>query len=1042
MNRALEAGFSRFVDPQQPWSRPGDRNITVNSTQAANANIGDIILPNTKEGYQVDNLVWAIANMTFAKMAMLNLQVLPIRQVRSEEMTKRYTKIIFNPELATIIGPRGRVPNVSYRTIEKKLTSFTFGLGWNAQMIAAQQTITLPNGEKPNLLQLFLRHCKLSIETTLQIYTLEALIDCEKRTNKGLMENYANLTLEKFYKNRHAAFGLFNKAKNAGLVAFTELSSLINDEIKINGGIPPNTLIVRDDLALHIAVENPTLVRHHVSGDFGIERILETKERLNDSYFSIVLNNDPNGMVIPIKDLEARLKVYGSSFMEEDTTFGEWYPIDGRPGRWGSDSWDPSFQEIQLYDGHNRKKFRVDLMRCIRESPVWNANGSPKLLDKQMSDNDNVLRDADDRQIDLFQDEDGDAYTLFGEWPQTHFSTKHLALWTREVIKNLRKRDPEVIRKFQSVSYKSPDFDADEDAYNDLMGLIGTSFQEAIELFTDRESAHRVLVGGQRFLVRDTEPANAGRTDLTEIVTSLYLLFASVVVVDPNTPIAGIVAPFIQKTKAAPTMLDDYLTLMAFAHFNRDHQKIAVGDPFDKTVIDTYLAVAKDDNKNVTDAAIEKVKRTYRTIWDTVAAKVTDPKDDAKSLAEITALLPMKPAKFAIITKTYEDLVSKSENWNGFPWTPTMLNDRDVLMTLNDLKEFIKTHGSVFKYRQGEFIEGKLPTFSYGHIGAHFEQMKTNNTYRDKFLASIHKIADPDVLNFLTDNQLIGGAIGGKFKPEFPAVSKTLDEVTVILARTGTVFLDNWNTICTTLHGLELFIAKLFMLTPISLPALERWNLNEFPLPFAGVVLRDWVVATADFAIACRRGEQELGVLQVANFEYAEYNDGQTHTQGGTFNVTAGAMIMHEENVVVLPAIHLREFKRGYGSETLKPEQRTNNNCPPTASLTFHLVPIGAQIPNMWSTTGNLSNDNILAQLNLEECPSVPCGKRLYQNLNMQQLIRMSDIQRNPLNTVVARGKTTFTEDGHKFDCYSEGYSGMGDLDGIPSLHSRAKSAY
>ena len=1021
-------GFSQFIQPQDTWSRPGNPNIVVNVAQATNANQQDIIHANVREGYSKENLIKLVTHMAFVKMAPINVAVLPIVYVTAENMTTRWTELVFDAERAAIVGARGRVPNVGYRSIEKKLTSFTIGLGWNAQMIAAYQSITLPNGEKPSLFQLFNLHVKMQIEATLQMYTFEALLDCDKRVNKGLMQSYAQKTLENMFKNRFAAFGLFEKAKDAGLSVLTQLATIINAESKINGGIPPNTLIVRDDLAMEIAAENPLLIRHHNSGDFGIETLKQTKERLNDTYFSIVLNNSPDGMIIPIKDFEAQLKVFGGSIMEEDSIFGEWYLLDGRAGDWGEKKWNKSFEEIQIWDAHNRKPFRPNLMRAVRDCGVWQKDGTAKNV-KASTLAKRIIHPTE-KGIDMFQDSDGDMYTLFGEWPsKTHFSIDNLAKWSQEVIKVMTNKYPEVVNEFQKlIANGNGSFQSVDQAYKSLLGVVSTSFADAITLFKDPTEMFNVLQTGQVFLAR----RNSGRATASEevaiVLSSFTNLVNSVTTVRPGE-MPTVLARIIQNDSSFADVL---FQLVAYARFG-DVPKITFAN-LSVPNLQAAVAQAAAANKNA-QPQIEKITDAYDLLRDRLVKEIPFNNDLTDTTQDVTNALrtaDVNVATGAFITVTYKQLVDKSNDWKSTDWTPCRINDPDVLMTEDELKKFVRDHGDVFVHTPGEFIQGGLPGISHTALLHHFSQMNENEVYRNTFLSKMNKIEHEGVKEFLTSDELIGSSVGAKWKRTLPLLAKGTDVVAKILAQTGTVFLDNWNQITSNLYGLELFIAKLFMLTPITLPALERWHRNGFPLPFTGIAIRDWVIVTADLAIACARGAENLGTLEVCNALYTENMDGLTQTQGGTYTLTCGAKITGEKNVVVLRDIRLREFVRGYGADTLFAQERLSGNVRPTASLTFHLVPVGSQLPNVWSTVGTFPNDNLLTPYNLIDEPAIPCAVRLFETMQMEKVIEHAKIDGVILNTVVARGKVTFTEDGQKLDLSLRGTGGMGMLDGIP----------
>ncbi len=1023
-------GFSQFIQPQDTWSRPGATNIVVNAAQAANANQQDIIQANVRNGYTKENLVRLVTHMAFVKMAPINIAVLPIVYVTAESMTTRWTELVFDAERAAIVGARGRVPNVGYRSIEKKLTSFTIGLGWNAQMIAASQSVTLPNGEKPSLFQLFTAHVKMQIETTLQMYTFEALLDCDKRVNKGLMQSYAQKTLENMFKNRFATFGLFEKAKDAGLSVLTQLATIINAESKINGGIPPNTLIVRDDLAMEIAAENPLLIRHHNSGDFGIETLKQTKERLNDTYFNIVLNNSADGMIIPIKDFEAQLKVFGGSIMEEDSIFGEWYMIDGRSTDWGAEKWNKSFEEIQIWDAHNRKPFRPNLMRAIRDCGVWEKDGKAKNMQKISN---LARRFVTKNQFDMFQDSDGDLFTLFGEWPSaTHFSIDNLAHWSQEVIKVMTKKYPDVVDAFQKlIATSNGTFQDTDQAYKNLLGLVSTSFADAVTLFQDPAEMFKVLQAGQAFLARLNAGTTTGSSEDIALFSSVVNLLGNIVTFDPKTKkvTAATVFSFLYSNDTSDLMIE----ALAYARLS-DVTKVAAADVNKIATWESVLAPARASNAKAI-AEIQKLTKAYTDLRNGLRNFVPFTTDGPTTLASVGTLFDKAGDNAAtgdFITVSYGDLKKKAANWNSTNWTPCKLNDPNQVMTEQELKDFIKAHGDVFVHNAGEFIQGALPGLSHTMLTHHFTQMSENENYRATFLSKVNKITHQGAKELLTSDELIQGAIGAKWKRTVPSLKKDTDVVTKILAQTGSVFLDNWNQITSNLYGLELFIAKLFMLTPITLPALERWHRNGFPLPFTGIAIRDWVVVTADLAIACQRGAENLGTLEVCNALYTENMDGLTQTQGGTYTLTCGAKITGEKNVVVLRDIRLREFLRGYGADTLYAKERLSGNVRPTASLTFHLIPVGSEMPNVWSTVGTYPNDDLLNPYNLIDEPPIPCAVRLFETMEMEKVITASKIDGVPLNTVVSRGKVTFTEDGRKLDVSLRGTGGMGMLDGIP----------
>lgn len=1020
-------GFSQFIIPQDTWSRAGNPNIVVNAGQATNANQADIIQPNVRGGYTKENLVRLVTHMAFVKMAPINVAVLPIVYVTAESMTTRWTELVFDAEKAAIVGARGRVPNVGYRSIEKKLTSFTIGLGWNAQMIAAEQSVTLPNGEKPSLFQLFTKHVKMQIEATLQMYTFEALLDCDKRVNKGLMQSYAQKSLENMFKARFAAFGLVEKAKDAGLSIFTQLASIINSESKANGGIPPNTFIVRDDLAMEIAAENPLLIRHHNSGDFGIETLKQTKERLNDTYFNIVLNNSADGMIIPIKDFEAQLKVFGGSIMEEDSVFGEWYLIDGRADDWGAKKWNKSFEEIQLWDAHNRKPFRPNLMRAIRDCGVWGKD--KKALKVTPSNLAKRIMHPNQQDIDMFQDSEGDLFTVFGEWPSTHFTMDHLAHWSQEVIKVMTNKHPDIVRKFQDlIASGNGTFKDTDDAYKNLLGVVSTSFKDATTLFDSEREMFNVLQAGQVFLARRNVGQATAASETAVVLSSFTNLVNSVATVAVGE-MPTVLALIIRNDRSFADLL---FKLIAYARF-ADVPKIAFAQ---LTVLNLQAAVtqAAVDNPNA-QPQIKKITDAYDSLRAKLTAAVpftNDIPDTTQLVIDALTTAGVNVSTGDLITVTYKELVDKSKNWNSTDWTPCRINDPDVLMTQTELQKFVNDHGDVFVHTPGEFIQGALPGISHTALAYHFSQMNGDEQYRNTFLSKIHKIEHQGAKEFLTSDELIGTSVGAKWKRTLPSLAKGTDVVARILAQTGSVFLDNWNQITSNLYGLELFIAKLFMLTPITLDALDRWHRNGFPLPFTGIAIRDWVVVTADLAIACQRGAENLGTLEVCNALYTENMDGLTQTQGGTYTLTCGAKITGEKNVVVLRDIRLREFVRGYGADTLTAQERLSGNVRPTASLTFHLIPVGSAMPNVWSTAGTYPNDDLLTPYNLIDEYAIPCAVRLFETMQMTKVMDAAKIDGVNLNTVVSRGKVTFTEDGQKLDVSLRGTGGMGMLDGIP----------
>ena len=1019
----------------------------IAASQATSPNLADTMTQGMKDGFTRQNLVLAIIYLSFTYDTPLLKVVLPRTAGTTGDITKQWTEMIFDANMPHRTGERGRAPLVNYRIVTRKASLERVAIGWEASMSGADQDViaTDPNGGtmRAKLLGQTLR----VMESRFELTAIEELFGVEDDPERGVYRGLKdqNKSIEEYFATRNKLFGIFDKSAHLGLNVMAEISLYITEGLTAVGGEIANTLIVRETLAKRLTL-NPNVTDYYKAGNAGPRRLKASEDALSNDLFSTLNDNDGNFLVIPIKDTTAFVNTFGGSIMTRQTIIGQVYPFHNRPDQFGTENWKQAFEDIEVYDHAYKGDVRLSMIDGLRNCGGFDADGNTKKL--TLTERSSQFRDANKENLDMFQDQSGDPFSVFGQWSQSHMKFTHLSKWERQVILQLNKK----------YNLRS-DFATGAAGREQLLTTLTILFKEPMQNLgvvlpltlqnraTNAAIVTNILQAGPKFLLRSSD-AHGANANFQMAATAINILNSAIALA--GAPANSVILSLINDTP--DNTLAAVAKLAAFARFKIITRVPVAADgtgfwllPLGNVQLENQTqADARPDLKD----AVATLSATYLEIFKKVkvltvevvtTAGIADALDAGTQAQRTAAIVAAYPdgqlATNPLRLGTYTDLQDKARAFAATEYDVMSPSDPNRPLTQDELNAFLAKHGTVFRHEPGTTrnrgVQSKLSALSPYMIATHFNNMNQDTEYREAFVAQSDSM-DYRLKSFFLDEDMIQTAVGDKWKGRnyLNPNAAPAGFVQQILLATDSQFTDNWNTVSDKLEGLEQLVAKLFLLTPLTLDTLENFYNNEIPLPFSVFAVADHMIFEAEQMIACARGAEQLGKFLVTEMRLTGSNDGKIQSTAGTLTAIAGVHFTSKRNVVNLRDVKLVRAVQGCGTALLPKEKRLDGKFSLEQGITFHVAPIGTQLPKAWTTAGYIENDPIYRTVGLRQQETIPCMARLYDQMGMEELLDQAERDKFMVNTIIFRGKVKVTDDGYSFKTVKPGASGLGHLDG------------
>lgn len=1015
------------------------RDTVIDATSASAANINDVLTLGVRQGFDTKNLVMSIIYLTFVRGTPILDKVLPQVMGTTTDMVRTWSEMVFDATKPHQVGERGRSPIINYRFITRKITTQRYGIGWDVSDTGAEQAVLNANDGGKSLREMLLGHTVSLMTGRFEMTALNELVNADLDPDRGVLrgQDKRNTTIEQYFENRNKIFAIFDKAHSRRLAVMPELSIHISDQLRIVKGEVVNTVVCSENLAKKL-VGDPSVSEYYKAGPVGPIRLKTTADLLSADIFAPLTAEQDDGkrIVVPIKDSTAFVNQFGSSLMTRPTAIGYYYPFMNRPQNWGTEQWKKSWEDIEVYDAYLKRDTRLNLIDAVMACGRFGDDGKPAQI--VFTEKMKQFEDQNGQRLDMFQDKDGDVFEVFGQWSQAHFGFAHLKKWVKQVIlqlnesfdtkefdRGLRDAVTDVPKFLTAMNFIEPLF---KDALSRVAYIAPGDDDATLDNFKD------FFISKRAFLVRRSTAArrNDDRRARFETVLNHYKdVFQGV-------PTDNIILTTIT---SGLTVNDRKDLAQLFAIEKFDPFKIPLAANM-AAEVQTRLAKIPDSSRDL----VKTLSQTYEELLATVVAEVQQIFDAAGAGADVVA---QKAALDAVYSeRTYatsglafvawDVLVRKLGAWDTTPTQPMSLSDPDRPMSPDELRALVERHGAVFAPAPGSGVnrgvQSKFASLSHYDIAEHFSLMKNNADYRDSFMNKTKKL-DYSLKSFFTDSDLIEASVGDKWKNRnyVPQRSAPVDEVAFlanILRAVDSHFTDNWNTVTSQLFGLEQVIAKLFLLSPINSDTIWNWHHNEIPLPFGGAAIMDQMIYEAEQMVICARGIKDLGYYLICETRLTNAHDGLTQKQGGVLTTISGVRFTNKRNIVVLRDVKLNKALGGCGTKVISPEHRLSGEITMDEGITYHVMPVGTNLPIGWTTAGFMENDFTYRGIDFSREPTVPCIGRLWHDMALEEILRQAEVEEAGINTIVWHGRVMITEDGVSFNKEIHGAGPLGHLNG------------